>query len=421
MIHVEGLTKKFKVYNAPSLRLKEILLRRSFHNIYTALENVNFHVDDGQTLGIIGPNGAGKSTLLKLLSGILLPDMGTISISGKVTGLLELGTGFNPEMTGRANIYMNGLLLGMENEEIRAKEDRIIKFTELESFMDNPLKTFSSGMTMRLAFAIAYHAEPSCFLVGEALSVGDAHFQQKCMKAIKNFKEGGGSIVFVSHDLNSVKLLCDKAILLSRGRTIEEGDSENVVNSYNFLISQIDDEEVPRRNVLSKGNITGTDYGTKQIRITSVSVKGEASGSSVVCSGERTVIEVAYTSLLDMEELTIGILIRDRFGQDIFGTNTFHAGVTARCEENHRYVCRFAMDMNLGPGKYSVTAALHTEDIHVASCFNWIDKATDFEVAGIKNGFFTGVARLNPEISCIPYPLEEQEYNVFLQGDGRNK
>lgn len=192
MIRVENISKTFKIYPAPSARLKEILLRRPCHTLHAALEKISFSVEDGETLGIIGPNGAGKSTLLKLLSGILIPDEGKISISGKITGLLELGTGFNSEMTGRQNISMNGLLLGMTAEEIRAKEETIIAFSELESFMDNPLKTYSSGMVMRLAFAIAYHAEPACFLVDEALSVGDAHFQQKCMKAIRSFKERGG-------------------------------------------------------------------------------------------------------------------------------------------------------------------------------------------------------------------------------------
>lgn len=400
MIHVEGLSKRFKVYPTPASRLKEILLRRAYHTVYPSLENVSFHVNDGETLGIIGPNGAGKSTLLKLLSGILIADSGTVSISGKITGLLELGTGFNPEMTGRQNIYMNGLLLGMTNDEIREKEQRIIDFTELHSFIDNPLKTYSSGMTMRLAFAVAYNAEPACFLVDEALSVGDAHFQQKCMKAIRGFKDRGGSIVFVSHDMNSVKLLCEKALLLSRGRVLEEGNPEKVVNVYNFLLAQSNDDEAPRSNYISEKETCASDYGIKTIHITEVRVIGEDSGASVVSSGERTKIEVLLASDVFNDDITVGILIRDRFGQDIFGTNTYHARVPLSCEEGGRYACSFAMNMNLGPGKYSVTAAVHTGETHVSSCYNWMDRAADFEVAGVRGTFFTGLARLDPQV-CI--------------------
>ncbi len=405
MIRVEGLTKVFKIYPAPSARLKEIVLRRSFHTFHTALDSVSFSVENGQTLGIIGPNGAGKSTLLKLLSGILLPDQGLISISGKVTGLLELGTGFNPEMTGRQNIFMNGLLLGMDKEEIRSKEKIIIAFTELENFIDNPLKTFSSGMVMRLAFAIAYHAEPSCFLVDEALSVGDAHFQQKCMKAIRKFKEGGGSIVFVSHDLNSVKLLCEKSILLWEGRVVEDGDPEKTANTYNFLLAR--GEEVLMSGNSLNSAASGTDYGTMEIRIESVKIAGELSGSSVVASGEKTVIDVFFTSTVERDDVTVGILIRDRFGQDIFGTNTFHSKIPVICGKKGRFRCRFRMNMNLGPGKYTISAALHTEDVHCFECFNWKDRVADFEVAGIPGSLFTGLVRLEPEVSFAANPEEE--------------
>ncbi len=397
MIHVENVSKRFKLYRSPADRLKEIIFRRSFHADFQSLSDVSFHVNDGETLGIIGPNGAGKSTLLKILSGIIIPDSGTVNISGKVTGLLELGTGFNPEMTGRQNIYMNGLLIGMTKEEIDERIQRIIDFTELGSFIENPIKTYSSGMVMRLAFAVAYHAEPSCFLVDEALSVGDAHFQQKCMKAIKGFKEKGGSIIFVSHDLNAVKMLCDKAILLSKGKTVDEGNPEQVVNTYNFLLAQQEDEEMPRKMLEEKSE--KTDYGTMEIKITNVAVVGKYSGSSVITSGEETTISVFFTSYIKMENITVGIAIRDKYGQDIFGTNTYHYNVKIECKNGCAYICDFVMDMNIGPGKYTVTAAIHTDDNHIDSCFNWMDRAIDFEVAGIMGSLFNGVAYLKPSIS----------------------
>lgn len=396
MIHVEKVSKKFKLYRSPADRLKEIIFRRSFHADFQSLNDVSLHVNDGETLGIIGPNGAGKSTLLKVLSGIIIPDSGTVNISGKVTGLLELGTGFNPEMTGRQNIYMNGLLIGMTKEEIDQRIQNIIDFTELGSFIENQIKTYSSGMVMRLAFAVAYHAEPSCFLVDEALSVGDAHFQQKCMKAIKEFKEKGGSIIFVSHDLNAVKMLCDKAILLSKGKTLDEGNPEQVVNTYNFLLAQQEDENIPRKMLEEKTE--KTDYGTMEIKITHVTVVGKYSRSSVVSAGEETTISVFFTSHIKMEDITVGIAIRDKYGQDIFGTNTYHNNVKIECKYGCSYTCDFVMDMNIGPGKYTVTAAIHTDDNHIDSCFNWMDRVIDFEVAGIMGSLFNGIAYLKPSI-----------------------
>lgn len=397
MIHVENVSKRFKLYKSPADRLKEIIFRRSYHKDFQSLNDVSLHVNDGETLGIIGPNGAGKSTLLKVLSGIIIPDSGIVNISGKVTGLLELGTGFNPEMTGRQNIYMNGLLIGMTKEEIDERIQRIIDFTELGSFIENPIKTYSSGMVMRLAFAVAYHAEPSCFLVDEALSVGDAHFQQKCMNAIRGFKERGGSIIFVSHDLNAVKMLCDKAILLTNGKTMDEGKPEDVVNAYNFLLAHANDDNIQDKIIREKNE--KTCYGTMEIKIINITVTGNQSKSSSIHSGENTVISVYFKSFIDKSNITVGIAIRDKYGQDIFGTNTYYNKIRVDCNKGNSYRCDFIMHMDIGPGKYTVTAAVHSEKDHIESCFNWIDKGVNFEVAGINGPFFNGVIRLKPQIS----------------------
>ena len=188
MIEVNGLSKRFKMYGRPSDRLKEVLFRRSFHHSHLAVNDASFRVGSGETLGIIGKNGAGKSTLLKLLTGVLQADAGDIQIDGRMTGLLELGTGFDMELSGLQNIISNALLLGMTMDEIRARREDIVAFSELGDYIGESLRTYSSGMIMRLAFSIAIHADPRCFVVDEALSVGDAHFQQKCMRRIKEFR-----------------------------------------------------------------------------------------------------------------------------------------------------------------------------------------------------------------------------------------
>jgi lipopolysaccharide transport system ATP-binding protein len=395
MIVVSGISKRFKLYSRPSDRLKEIFLRRPFHTTYQALENVSFSVADGEALGIIGPNGAGKSTLLKILTGVLLPDSGVISVTGKVTGLLELGTGFNPEMTGRQNIYMNGLLLGMNREEIQRKEETIVDFAELGEFIDEPIKTYSSGMVMRLGFAVAYNAEPACFVVDEALSVGDAYFSQKCMRAIRTFQEKGGSIVFVSHDMNAIKVLCDSAILLSKGKTLESGEPEDVVNSYNRLLSLMKDKA--GRIQLERTGKKAV-YGNMDAEITNVRVEGHDSQSNVVCSGEETSVIVEFESKKEIPSLTVGIMIRDKFGQDIFGTNTFLNDIQISCLPGKRYECSFVFSMDLAPGVYTITAALHTERSHIECCYNWKDNVTSFQILGGKGSEFAGLVRLRSSI-----------------------
>ena len=236
MISVRNISKTFKLYQTPSDRLKEIVLRRCYHKEFQALKNLSFEVQEAETLGIIGENGAGKSTILKILTGILMPDTGSVHVTGKIAGLLELGTGFNAEFSGVDNIFYNATYLGLSRREIEERLDKIIEFTELKDFIHEPIKTYSSGMVMRLAFSVAIHADPQAFVVDEALSVGDAYFQQKCMRKIKEFKNNGGSIIFVSHDMNAVKVLCDSAILLDKGMMIDYGEPRDIIDFYHGMI-----------------------------------------------------------------------------------------------------------------------------------------------------------------------------------------
>lgn len=397
MIEVRELRKTFKLYSSPTQRLKELIRGKRYHTLHHALQDVTFRVEDGETLGIIGPNGAGKSTLLKILNGVILPDSGSFSVSGKVTGLLELGTGFNSEMTGLENIYMNGLLIGMEKKYIDDHLEEIISFSELGNFINEPLKIYSSGMVMRLAFSIAINAEPSCFLVDEALSVGDAHFQQKCMQRIKSFREKGGSIIFVSHDINAVKILCDKAILLNQGKVLEYGDPEKVVNSYNFLLAKMNDEE--NRVGFSNSGREGNSYGSMEAIIEDVNICGINSGSKIISSGERTKLDIIFHAREDLDNITVGFGIRDRFGQDIYGTNTYHLNKNLNCKAGTTYCCSYEFDMDIAPGKYTVNTSLHTDDTHLDNCYNWVDDICNFEVAGIRGPVFIGLAKLKPIVN----------------------
>lgn len=397
MIHAEALSKTFKLYRSPADRLKEILTGRTYGRKFHALKGVSFTVQAGETLGIIGQNGAGKSTLLKILTGVLLPDAGTVHIAGKITGLLELGTGFNPDFTGLQNIHLNGALLGMSRGEIAAKLDRIVAFSELQDFIYQPLKTYSSGMVMRLAFAISIHADPKAFVVDEALSVGDAYFQQKCMARIRQFKEAGGAIVFVSHDLNSVKVLCDKALLLDEGAIVSEGDPDTVVDSYNFLLARKSEQ---CQKSLQEDFQQGMAYGNSKVEIVKVELLNDRGiETGVFASGEGCTIAVTLHAKEDIEDLTVGILIRDKYGQDIFGTNTYHMKTPLRLQNDENCRVRYRIDeFNLGPGKYTLTVAAHQQDTHVHECYQWIDKIQSFEVVSGGDFVFIGLSRLKPKV-----------------------
>ncbi len=406
MLEVENVCKEFKLYSRPWHRLKEIVLRRSFHRTHRALDNVTFRVSGGETLGILGRNGAGKSTLLKMLNGVLLPDAGQIKISGRVTGLLELGTGFDPNLSGLQNIVGNGLLLGMTRQQIEERREAIVEFSELGPFIHEPIRTYSSGMNMRLAFSIAIHADPDTFLIDEALSVGDGHFQQKCMRRIKEFRAKGGSIIFVSHDLNAVKMICDRAIVLSGGKVVADGHPEDAVNIYNQLLGADDEDYSERRHIEQHG------YGSRLAYMEGVTFNGENSQSSILASGDNGLLDVVIAADHDLEDVSLGLMIRDRFGQDIFGTNSHYLNFPIAMKAGERRSLRYRFPMRLAPGKYTITLALHDGADHTTNCYHWHDNAIGFEVAGITGTFFGGICDLAPTLEQMPAPTETTDGTV---------
>jgi lipopolysaccharide transport system ATP-binding protein len=395
ILEVKNITKIYKIYQNNFDRLKEVFTKKSYHKEFISNKDISFDLFEGETLGIIGVNGAGKSTILKIIVGVIEATSGEVLKHGRVTALLELGTGFNPEMSGYDNIFLNGTLIGMTHRECEERLEEIIAFSELGDYIYEPIMSYSSGMSMRLAFSIAIYSEPQILIVDEALSVGDAHFAAKCTRALKERKEKNMSIIYVSHDLNSLKLLCDRVILLNHGKIAKEGSPEDVINSYNFLISKLNDHEENMTIQKTKSS----SYGTLDIEIQNVSLRGERSNANVVSSGENVTIDILINAKKSFENMSVGIMIRDKFGQDIFGTNTFHHNQVLNFKANESYLCHFTMPLNIGTGKYSITAAVHSEDTHIENCAHWLDHAEDFEVAGIKGNVFVGLCRLEPTIT----------------------
>lgn len=419
MIRVHNVSKTFKIYASPKDRLKEQIFEHTYHHEYSALSNISFEVQPGETLGIIGENGAGKSTLLKILSGVLLPDTGSVEVTGKVTGLLELGTGFNPELTGLQNIFMNGTFLGMTHDEIESKKETIIEFAELGDFINEPIKTYSSGMLMRLGFAIAIHADPECFLVDEALSVGDAYFQHKCMRKINEFKEQGGSIIFVSHDTNAVKVLCDSAMMLDGGRMIDYGEPKNVVDFYQGIILKRThqggeavkvqkiqkDKKIPNEERNVDQDNFGIVTGTGEVELLSCTLLNEkGKETSYILSETMLTIVCRYLVHKDLHDPHYGFIIRNSLGVSISETNTYCMGMKMPSVRNDESVeVSFFMNVPLVPGDYSISLGVAEKGYERGNFEQYLLLAQDVEVIRVISNDasirFGGVFNINPKVS----------------------
>lgn len=394
VLEVKNLTKIYKIYKNNTDRLKEIFLDKEYHTKFVANEDISFDLFEGETLGIIGVNGAGKSTLLKIIAGVVTQSSGEVVKHGRVTALLELGTGFNQDMTGRENIHLNGSLIGMSKQEIDSKIDDIIAFSELKTYIDQPIKTYSSGMGMRLAFSIALFSEPKILIVDEALSVGDAHFAAKCTQALNERKKQDMSIIYVSHDLNSLKLLCDRVILLNNAKIEQEGTPKETINYYNFLIAKFNDDE----GDLNIDSADKNSFGTFEVEIKNVHILRDGQISQIFDSGDSIEIEIEIFTKVDLEDITIGFHIKDKFSQDIFGTNTSLLGERFSVTKENSYRCTYKMDLDIGVGQYTLGVALHTDVWHTEHCFHWLEDAVNFEVTSNKDNSFIGLCRLKPKV-----------------------
>jgi len=431
-IRVEGLSKCYEIYGSPRDRLKQFVMPRlqrlagqvskQYFREFWALKDVSFEIKKGETVGIIGRNGSGKSTLLQMICGTLNPTSGIIQTNGRIAALLELGSGFNPEFTGRENVYLSGAVLGLSGEEIDARFDAIAAFADIGQFIEQPVKTYSSGMYVRLAFAVIAHVDAEILVIDEALSVGDAVFSQKCMRFLRKFK-AQGTLIFVSHDMGSVLNLCERAVWLHGGHLRQMGGSKPIAEAYlQYTLQEVygqeaklqaldaqnvvptDIDELPKAIPAGADAVPQIDYGS-QMRVDEnlneangwrtgageiLSVRLEhfiQQPSDVFQGGEMVRMRISAKAYQDMDRPILGFLVRDRLGQDLFGENTLPftdlnprptlAGSTIEGE----YVFRLPMLPN---GQYVVMASLADGDLHTNVQHHWLHDALILNVSSSK-------------------------------------
>jgi len=392
-ISVSNLGKAYKSYPTRWSRLLEWIdpRGRSRHELHWVLKGLNFTVHPGEAVGIIGVNGAGKSTLLKMIAGTAKPTTGSVQTTGRVVALLELGMGFHPEFTGRQNVVMSGQLLGYSSAEIDALMPAIEEFAEVGNYIDEPVRVYSSGMQMRLAFSVATATRPDVLIVDEALSVGDAYFQHKSFDRIRTFRSEGTTLLLVSHDKQAIQAICDRAILLNAGQMELQGVPEQVMDAYNALLVQKEKSGFRQQETVT-GKVQ-TVSGTGEAALDVIALLNESGEPvEILQVGQPVTLSVSVDVKADLPELVMGYMIKDRLGQPVFGTNSHHLKqVLADVKAGQRYVFRFSFDANLGEGTYSIAVALHASESHVAGNFEWRDLALIFNVVNTCKPTFVGV------------------------------
>lgn len=369
-IRIENLSKVYKLYDKPIDRLKESLslTRKILYKEHYALKNVSFEVKKGETVGIIGTNGSGKSTILKIITGVLNPTKGNVIVDGRISALLELGAGFNMEYTGIQNIYLNGTMMGFTKEEIDKKVNDIVEFANIGDFINQPVKTYSSGMFVRLAFAVSINIEPEILIVDEALSVGDVFFQAKCYKKFEEFKLQGKTILFVSHDLGSISKYCDRAILLNKGEKLEEGNPKDVIDIYKkVLVDQLDDNNFNDTEigkiVVEQGkkmsdfitiNPEKVEYGNRNAEIIDFGlIDNKGNITNNISKGKQFTIKMKVRFSVRVEEPIFAFTIVNLKGTDVTGTNTMvEKSNVSSCEANEIKEISFTQQMDLQGGEY---------------------------------------------------------------------
>lgn len=393
-ILVCNLGKAYKQYPSRWARLAEWLMPFSGcrHETKWVLRDLSFEVQPGQALGIVGINGAGKSTLLKLITGTTEATTGSVRLNGRVAAMLELGMGFHPDFTGRQNVLMAGQLLGMPTQQVMELVPGVEAFAEIGDYIDQPVRVYSSGMQMRLAFSIATAVRPDILIVDEALSVGDTYFQHKSFERIREFRNQGTTLLIVSHDKGAIQSICDRAILLNEGRLLMEGSPEAVMDYYNALLASHQNQTL-HQDVLENGKVrtvSGTGEAITE-RIALVNAEGVA--LEVVDVGQSVCLQVDVRIRQAVDRLVLGYSIKDRLGQVVYGTNTELTGQPVDGPLPGKVVrYRVFFPANLGPGTYSIQTALVSTDTHLVNNYEWRDLAIIFTVVNSSKSHFAGTA-----------------------------
>lgn len=399
VLKIEGLGKAFREYRMEWQRMVGWFGGKHKTASETwVLRDISFQVFAGECVGIAGQNGAGKSTLLKLVTGTLRPTEGRIAVAGRIAAILELGMGFNPDLTGRDNARFTAGLMGMSPAQIDAIIPEVEAFAEIGEYFDQPLRTYSSGMQMRVAFSVVTAVRPEILIIDEALSVGDTYFSHKSMARIRKFREEGTTLLFVSHDPGAIQSLCDRAILLDHGRLLMDGDPSEVMDYYNALIAEKENETVEVKHLLS-GKVQ-TSSGTREAVVESIGLfNGQGEPVEFVNVGDPVELRVRARIHGAIPRLVFGYMIKDRLGQPVFGTNTHHTRQALEGLQDGQIVeYRVAFPMNFGPGSYSVSTALCSTETHLVNNYEWRDLALVFNVANQNRDLFVGSAWVPPTI-----------------------
>jgi ABC-type polysaccharide/polyol phosphate transport system ATPase subunit len=395
VIEFRGVSKSYPIYSAPSERLKELafLNRKSFHRDFVALSDVTFAVPRGETFCIVGENGSGKSTLLQMVAGILHPTKGEVTVRGRVAALLELGSGFNPEFTGRDNVYVNAAILGLSRREIDAKFHQIEEFAEIGDFMDQPVKTYSSGMAVRLAFAVAIHVDPEILLVDEALSVGDIYFRQRCMRKVHEMRAGGVTILFVSHAMSEVKSIGDRAMWLDAGRVKDLGRTDDVIAHYMAAMVEKDNaylttahrnaEKIPHPPVRAPEvveTIPHIDhrFGDARAEVIGIAVL-DLAGQPVYLlePSSDIIVRISVRAHEDITLPIVGFMMRNHMGLDFAGTNTARESFDfPPMAAGDVYTVDFHLQLpELYPSSFSFSPAIADGTLYSYKICDWVDNA----------------------------------------------
>lgn len=399
-IEVSNITKIYKLYDKPLDRLYESLgLSKGKHKEFFALKNISFNIQKGETVGIIGTNGSGKSTILKIITGVLGATSGSTSVKGRISALLELGAGFNGEYTGIENIYLNGTMMGYTKEEIDTKLKDIVDFADIGDFVYQPVKSYSSGMFVRLAFAVAINIDPEILIVDEALSVGDVFFQSKCYKKFEEFKSQGKTVLLVTHDLGSVLRYCDKVILINQGEKVKEGQPKEIIDIYKKILAglPIDENKETEKNkeVMSSRlivNKEALEYGNGKATIHDYFIK-DAKGNitNTIVKGELFQIGIIFEFIDDLPDPLLAFTIKDKKGNEITGTNTKLEQIYLKdLAVEKKYMITFNQKMDLQSGEYLLSFGCTGFEGGTLAVYHRLYDVTHISVISSKNsiGFY---------------------------------